>query len=468
MVFSSLLFLLLFLPVTIILYYIVPKRLKNLFLLIASLIFYAWGEPRYIILMLFTTIYIWALTLLLEKFKKKGKDNWAKVVMIFCVVFSLGVLAYYKYFGFLVDNLPFLRNTSLSKSSPSLPIGISFYTFQALSYVIDVYRGDVKAQKNWIHFAMYISLFPQLIAGPIVRYTDIESQLEQRTFCFDNMYQGIIRFIIGLGKKVLLANQIGVLWDTISTMTTMSTVSAWLGAIAFFFQIYFDFSAYSDMAIGLGNMLGFHFTENFHYPYESKSITEFWRRWHITLGTWFREYVYIPLGGNRKGKARLVLNLFVVWSLTGLWHGADWQFLLWGVYYFVFLVIEKFFLLPKMKKWPDVIKHVYTILIVILGWVMFACDDIQTAGLFYKAMFGIGVPVVDSTAIYYLMSNIVLLVILCIGATELPKRIVMAITNRMDASHKEWLTNCVAYLILLLAIAFLVADSYNPFLYFRF
>lgn len=467
MVFSSLLFLLLFLPVTVLLYYILPRG-KNFLLLVASLIFYAWGEPRYIILMLLTTIYIWALTLLLDLFKRQGKNGLAKLVMVLCVIFSLGVLAYYKYFGFLIENLPFLKNVISSKASPALPIGISFYTFQALSYVIDVYRGNVKVQKSWINFAMYISLFPQLIAGPIVRYSDVEAQLEKRTLCLENIYQGIMRFIIGLGKKVLLANQIGMLWDEISSMGSMSTVSAWLGAIAFFFQIYFDFSAYSDMAIGLGKMLGFDFTENFRYPYESKSITEFWRRWHITLGTWFREYVYIPLGGNRKGKARLVLNLFVVWSLTGLWHGADWQFLLWGVYYFVFLVIEKFFLLNKMEKWPVALRHVYTIFIVILGWVVFACDDIQTAGIFYKAMFGIGVKFVDSTALYYLASNVLLLVLLCIGSTELPKRIACKVRNRMDSTRVELLDNCVAFVILLLSIAFLVADSYNPFLYFRF
>ena len=461
MVFSSLLFLTLFLPITTAAYYLLPGKGKNLLLLVVSLLFYAWGEPVHIFLMLLTTVYTWALSLLLEKFR--DRPGIAKLLLILCLVFSLGTLGYYKYSGFLMNAL---GNTNFR--APALPIGISFYTFQTLSYVIDVYRGDVKAQKSWVNFAMYISFFPQLIAGPIVRYTDVEAQLDNRTHSRKNMYRGIRRFTMGLGKKVLLANQIGLLWDTLSGAAHLSMMGAWLGAIAFSLQIYFDFSAYSDMAIGMGQIFGFEFPENFRYPYLSGSVTEFWRRWHITLGTWFREYVYIPLGGNRKGKRRLLLNLLIVWSLTGLWHGADWQFLLWGVYYFAFLALEKFFLLEKMEKWPSFLRRLYTILVVILGWVLFACKDIGPAGNFYKAMLGIGVPLVDNTALFQLSNYALLLPILLVGATDLPKRCAGLLRQHIRPALFEKLTYGACILTTWVCVAFLVADSYNPFLYFRF
>lgn len=466
MVFSSLLFLTLFLPLTLIFYYLLPERFKNVLLLVVSLVFYAWGEPTHIILMLVTTVYIWFLTMMMERYIHQGKIGIARILMVLSLIFSLGTLAYYKYFGFILENLPFLQKLALE--APALPIGISFYTFQALSYVIDVYRGDVKAQKSWVNFAMYISFFPQLIAGPIVRYSDVQNQLKHRNHSVKNCYFGTIRFTMGLAKKVLLANQIGRLWEQISSMHQLSTIGAWLGAVAFALQIYFDFSAYSDMAIGLGRMFGFHFPENFRYPYESKSITEFWRRWHMTLGTWFREYVYIPLGGNRKGKARLVMNLFVVWALTGLWHGAAWQFLFWGIYYFVFLTMEKFFLLRWMEKWPGVVQRIYTLLVVVVGWVMFACPNFGTAWNFYKAMLGIGVPFADQSALFALTGNALLLVILVLGATELPKRYARRIRCAMKPACFEWLSYGTAVILLWGSIAFLVADSYNPFLYFRF
>ena len=469
MVFSSLLFLTIFLPVTIILYYLIPKKYdkaKNILLLVVSFIFYGWGEPVHIILMIITTLYIWLLTRLMEKRKAEGKNGEAKLLLVLCLVFSLGLLAYFKYFGFIVENVSFLQGMNLPK--PLLPIGISFYTFQALSYVIDVYRGNVKAQKSWINFAMYISLFPQLIAGPIVRYADIETQLEHREYSADKMFEGVTRFIIGLGKKVLLANQIGMIWDEISSLSTLTTLSAWTGAIAFALQIYFDFSAYSDMAIGLGKMFGFQFVENFNYPYKAQSITDFWRRWHMTLGTWFREYVYIPLGGNRVSKPRHIFNLFVVWALTGLWHGAAWQFVLWGLYYFLFLVIEKYGLLKFMEKWPAFLRHAYSLIVVLLGWVMFACDDLSMAGSFYKAMFGIGVQFADSTAIFYLLSNILTFIVLIVGATDIPKRFVMLLKRKFTAIQFERLSYVGLVLILCVSFAFLVADSYNPFLYFRF
>lgn len=437
-------------------------------LLVASLIFYAWGEPVYILLMLLTTLYIWFFTILMDKAMQKKQHGKAKGLFIVCVIFSLGVLGFYKYTDFVLDIFPIIEKTFGTMETPSLPIGISFYTFQVLSYVIDVYRGDVKVQKNWINFAMYISLFPQLIAGPIVRYIDVEQQLEKRPIDWKEIYDGILRFIVGLGKKVLLANQAGLIWNEILELDTLSVMSAWIGAFAFFFQIYFDFSGYSDMAIGMGKMLGFHFTENFDYPYESKSITEFWRRWHMTLGTWFREYVYIPLGGNRKGKARMIFNSFVVWMLTGLWHGAAWQFVLWGIYYFVFLAIEKLGWIKYLRKLPKIMQHFYTILIVVIGWVMFACDNMGIATEYYKAMFGMNGVVLDDSALFYLYNNGILFLILCIGATAFPKKLYLEMKKRVKPQYLEAVATIGSVMILWISAAFLIADSYNPFLYFRF
>ena len=464
MVFSSLLFLTIFLPVTVGLYYLLPNKARNYLLLAVSLVFYAWGEPTHIFIMLVTTIYIWALGLLLKRSMEQGKKNLSKLYLILALIFSLGTLIYFKYTGFLVSNIPFLENTGFE--SIALPIGISFYTFQALSYIIDVYRGDVKAQKSWVNFSMYISLFPQLIAGPIVRYSDIENQLKNRDTSFPRMFKGIRRFTLGLGKKVLLANQIGIIWETLSGNGTV--LGAWIAAIAFAFQIYFDFSAYSDMAIGLGNLFGFDFTENFRYPYESDSITEFWRRWHMTLGTWFREYVYIPLGGNRHGLPRQILNLLIVWFLTGFWHGAAWQFILWGLFYFVFLSAEKLFLLKLLKKLPSFIRHGYALLVVLLGWVLFAYADVTAAGNMYKAMFGIGAPLADQTAIFTLVSSLLLLVICIIGCTRLPKTVAEWLESKVGATAFSVITYVVIGLVLVASVAFLVSDSYNPFLYFRF
>ena len=466
MVFSSLLFLTIFLPVTVGLYYLLPKKARNLLLLAVSLVFYAWGEPTHIFVMLITTAYIWAFGLAVAKAKEQGKQAVAKFFLILTLVLSLGTLVFFKYTGFLVSTMPFLEGTALGQLNIALPIGISFYTFQALSYIIDVYRGDVKSQKSWVNFAMYISLFPQLIAGPIVRYADVESQMEDRPFSFNNLFLGIQRFVLGLGKKVLLANQIGVLWETMAGNSTV--LGAWLGAVAFAFQIYFDFSAYSDMAIGLGRMLGFEFTENFNYPYQSASITEFWRRWHMTLGTWFREYVYIPLGGNRRGKLRQILNLLVVWFLTGFWHGAAWQFILWGLFYFVFLAAEKLFLLKPLQKAPGAVRHVYALVVVLLGWVLFACEDIGAAGRMYGAMFGIGVPLADEKALFYLGGSVVMLIICTVAATRLPKCLAQKLESKLPATAFQYIRYGVILAVLLVSMAFLVADSYNPFLYFRF
>ena len=466
MVFSSLLFLTIFLPVTVGLYYILPKRARNFLLLAVSLVFYAWGEPLHIFIMLVTTLYIWILGLLMARAKEREHKGLARLWLILSLVFSLGTLVFFKYTGFIVSNLPFLQGTALEGLRPALPIGISFYTFQALSYIIDVYRGDIKAQKSWVNFAMYISLFPQLIAGPIVRYKDVEHQIEVRENSFEKMAQGIQRFVLGLGKKVLLANQIGALWETLSGGT--SVLGAWGAAIAFAFQIYFDFSAYSDMAIGLGKMFGFDFTENFRYPYQSGSITEFWRRWHITLGVWFREYVYIPLGGNRKGKGRQLLNLLIVWFLTGFWHGAAWQFILWGLYYFVFLAAEKLFLLKPLQKVPGVVRHGYALLVILLGWVLFACEDVASAGNLYLAMAGVGVPLADSAAMFYIAGSGVLLLICAVGATQLPKLLAQKLETVLPERAFGYVGYGVIAVVVLLSMACLVSDSYNPFLYFRF
>jgi len=466
MVFSSLFFLTIFLPVTVSLYYILPGKAKNFLLLAVSLIFYAWGEPSHIVVMVITTGYIWIFGLVVENALQKGKKGLAKLFLVLTLILSLGTLVFFKYTGFLVENVSFLQDTALADIAPALPIGISFYTFQALSYIIDVYWGNVKAQRSWFNFTMYISLFPQLIAGPIVRYSDVEGQIENREHSFEKIFQGIWRFCIGLGKKVLIANQIGAVWETLSGNGTV--LGAWVAALAFMFQIYFDFSAYSDMAIGLGRMLGFDFTENFRYPYQSDSITEFWRRWHITLSTWFREYVYIPLGGNRKGKARQILNLFIVWFLTGFWHGAAWQFLFWGLYYFVFLVLEKLFLYKALQKLPAFLRHVYTLVIVLFGWVVFACTDLDAALGMYRTMLGFGGVFADPAAWFFLAGAAVLLVICAIGSTEAPKKLAAWVETKLPASVAPYVRYAVAVVLLLICMAFLVADSYNPFLYFRF
>lgn len=373
MVFSSIVFLCIFFPAVILCYYLCPKSLRNLFLLLASLLFYAWGEPKYILIMLFSTVFDYCNGRLLEYFEVKKKNTSGRIILIISVVGNLGILCFFKYTDFILTSFSSLTNSEFPLLNLTLPIGISFYTFQTMSYTIDVYRGNIKAQHSLISFGMYVCMFPQLIAGPIVRYSDVAQEVDERKTSFSLCASGMQRFLLGLGKKVLLANQIGALWDEISSLNAsdLSMSLAWLGAFAFTFQIYFDFSGYSDMAIGLGEMFGFHFPENFRYPYESKSITEFWRRWHITLSSWFREYLYIPLGGSRRGTIRQILNLFAVWSLTGLWHGAGWNFILWGLYYFTLLVIEKLFLHKLLNHLPSVLQHIYALFWIVIGWVIF-------------------------------------------------------------------------------------------------
>ena len=469
MVFSSLTFLFLFFPIVIGVYYLCPRALRNLWLLAASLLFYAWGEPVYIRLMVASILFNYLCGLGVAALQKREKKGIAKALLILCVVGNIGALGVFKYADLLIGTINGIAGSHLALLELALPIGISFYTFQALSYVIDVYRGTVAAQKNPITFGTYIALFPQLIAGPIVQYKTVEEQLSCRRETAAQFAAGIGRFTIGLGKKVLIANQVGALWDTVSALpqAQLAAGTAWLGALAFTFQIYFDFSGYSDMAIGLGKMLGFEFLENFDYPYLSRSITEYWRRWHISLGTWFREYVYIPLGGNRHGLSRQILNLIIVWGLTGLWHGASWNFLLWGLYYGVILIVEKVWLLRPLQKAPAAVQHLYSLLLIILGWIIFALTDFSAIGGYFAALFGAHGGL-DSSTMYLLTSNLILLVIAGFASTRLPAKLAAGFVQRLTPAGQT-AVKCIFYTgVLLMCIAFLVGDSYNPFLYFRF
>lgn len=472
MVFSSLLFLFRFLPAVLILYFIVPKRFRNLVLLLVSLIFYAWGEPKYVFLMLFSILITYLGGFMVDRFRSSGDEKKAKISMIVTVALALSLLGFFKYADFVIETVNRIGHTDIDLLRLSLPIGISFYTFQTISYVIDVYRGDARVQKNIISYGAYVTMFPQLIAGPIVRYSTIDEQLRTRRESAEEFAGGAERFVVGLGKKVLLANSAGALWDSIRVMdaSTMPALTAWLGIAAYTFQIYFDFSAYSDMAIGLGHMFGFRFLENFNYPYQAKSVTEFWRRWHISLGTWFREYVYIPLGGNRVSRARFIRNIMIVWMLTGIWHGADWNFVLWGIYYGVLLLVEKLFLKKYLEKTPGWLQHVYTMFTVMIGWFIFTWNENESGFAYLKAMFGMGGGFADRGTVYLLYTNAILLVMLILGSTDLPAR--LAGLCRARIAGRDTLTTVVRCVFLtavfLLSTAYLVNASYNPFLYFRF
>ncbi len=466
MLFSSIPFLYYFLPAVLLLYFIAPKKLKNTVILLSSLFFYAWGEPKYVILMVASITIGYILGLLIEKFKGK---TLSKVFLAVSVIFSIGALGYFKYADFFIGNFNAVTGLSMPLLRIALPIGISFYTFQLLSYTIDVYRGDTPAQKNPITLAAYISLFPQLIAGPIVRYSDVALQLENRTHTFAKTSDGIRRFILGLSKKILIANALGELCDIFRDSEDKSVLFFWLYAIAFTLHIYFDFSGYSDMAIGLGKIMGFNFMENFNYPYISKSVTEFWRRWHMSLGSWFRDYVYIPLGGNRVSKPRQFFNILVVWLLTGFWHGAEWNFPVWGLYFAVLLLIEKSFLLEKLKK-SKVISHIYVMLLVIISFVIFNADGMGQAFSDLSGMFGFaGLPAVSGEVIYYLKSYLLVIMIAIIGATPLPKKLIEKIREK-DTGNKviNVIEPVVCIILFVMITAYLVDGSFNPFLYFRF
>lgn len=466
MVFSSTIFLCVYLPLVLLGYYICPKKGRNLFLLIVSLVFYAWGEPKYVFLMIFSILVNYIFGRLMDK--NRGRQKRMKLLLVLSVVIDIGLLSVFKYTDFIITNVNAIFGSSFDLLNIALPIGISFYTFQAMSYTIDVYRNDVRVQKNLIDFGMYITMFPQLIAGPIVRYADVQDQLAERSVTTADFSEGVMRFVVGLGKKVLLANQMGAVWSEIYALGgDVSALMAWTGAIAYTFQIYFDFSGYSDMAIGLGRMFGFKFPENFRYPYQSVSITDFWRRWHITLSTWFKEYLYIPLGGNRRGLARQALNLLIVWSLTGFWHGAGWNFVMWGLYYFVILFIEKLFLLKALDKLPKLFRHVYALLLIVIGWVIFASDDVGVLLPYLGSMFGAN-GAVGGMDVYTLFTKAVLLIICCVASTELPKRLFLSATGAMNEKAAFTIKSVMTIALLALSMILLIGDSYNPFLYFRF
>lgn len=468
MLFSSIVFLFTFLPVVLILYYLLPVRFRNVILLLASLVFYAWGEPVYLFLMLLSILFNYFSGLDIARNLQDKRA--AKRSLVFNLIINLAVLGFFKYEGFVLDTLNGILPVHISYHALPLPIGISFYTFQILSYIIDVYRGNVKVQTNLPNFALYVTMFPQLIAGPIVQYADVDEQLASREISRTKFGEGSMYFIRGLAKKVLLANTSGMIFTEVSGLAkdNIAVMTAWLGAFAYMFQIYFDFSGYSDMAIGLGKMFGFEFNMNFNYPYVSKSITEFWRRWHISLSSWFRDYVYIPLGGNRVSKIKHIRNLLIVWFLTGLWHGAAWNFVAWGLYYGVILIIEKYLLSPVLDRLPDVVRHIYSIVLVVIGWVLFFSSSFGQAAAYIRVMFGAGAHgFADRESMYLLTSNLILWLILIFGSTPL-----VHFRYEHMLRSKKWNTtiiNSVVYAALfIVCIAYLVTETYNPFLYFRF
>lgn len=464
MLFSSIPFLYYFLPCVLIAYFAAPQRVKNLVLLISSLVFYGWGEPVYVVLMLVSIAVAYFAGLQIEKAEKAKK--W---VMLTGVTIALSFLLYFKYTDFFIENVNRATGLSIPLLRLALPIGISFYTFQIVSYLIDVYRGTVAAQKNVIALAAYVTMFPQLIAGPIVRYADINAQLITRRHTLQGFSEGVRRFVLGLGKKVLIANSLGVLCDVFRQSGDLSVLYYWMYAVGFALQIYFDFSGYSDMAIGLGKIFGFDFLENFNYPFIAASITEFWRRWHMSLSSWFRDYVYIPLGGNRVSKAKWVFNLLMVWMLTGFWHGAEWNFILWGLYFAILLLFEKLLLLKQLRK-NRVLSHFYVLLTVLVSFVIFNASGLSNAWQDISSMFGgTGLPLVSPEALYYLRSYLILFLIAMVGATPLPKHTVLALQRTKPGKYLLSIAEpVVTILVLIVSTAYLVDGSFNPFLYFRF
>ena len=465
MVFSSILFMFIYLPIVLAVYYIVPARWRNLWLFIVNLVFYGWGEPVYILLMIFSICLNYVSGLLIGRYLPARRKE-AKGVLILNTVLNLALLFFFKYFDLVAETLSMIPGVDIPALGLTLPIGISFYTFQTMSYPIDVYRGDGHVQKNFIKFGTFVALFPQLIAGPIVRYKDIAQQLDERPESADQFAAGVERFVVGLGKKVLIANNVGMLWDVYANAPPgqLTFVGAWMAAVAFSLQIYFDFSGYSDMAIGLGRMLGFTFLENFNYPYISRSVTEFWRRWHISLGTWFRDYVYFPLGGNRKGLPRQLLNLLIVWALTGIWHGASWTFLFWGLYYAFFLFLEKMFLLKWLQK-HTVVGHIYTLLVAVSGWVIFQQTSVSQTAVFFRAMYGFGQGgFCCGQDLYYLAGFGAMLLIACVSCLPLGRDLF----NRLPQKARAVAAPVLLLAVLVISTAYLVDSTYNPFLYFRF
>lgn len=477
MVFSSLTFLFFgFLPITLIAYYLAPRRLKNAVILVSGLIFYAWGEPVYVLVLIASTLIDYTAGRIMDKFDKR--DRIRLTCLIVSIVMNLGLLCTFKYLGFAIDTLNSWFKLEIPDPKLPLPIGISFFTFQSMSYTIDLYRRKIKVQKNAVSFMAFVTLFPQIVAGPIVRYGDIQNEINERTITEKMLGGGISRFITGLGKKVLIANQIGELWNEVKALdySALSAVTAWLGILAFTFQIYFDFSGYSDMAIGLGKMMGFNFPENFDYPYMSKSVSEFWRRWHITLGAWFKSYVYIPLGGNKKGIARTVINLLITWLLTGIWHGASWNFALWGLYFGILIVIERLFLGRLLEKLPPFFGWLYTFVLVVFGWILF--DGVpqgaaelgsvfDRAFVYIRAMFGANGVFADDFSTRAFVNYGIMFAICIVGCTNTLKNIIELLKKKAP----RWVMYgypLVQTAVMLASVAFITTSTYNPFLYFNF
>lgn len=464
MVFSSLVFMFAYLPITLLAYYLVPRQGRNIFLFIVNLIFYGWGEPKLVLLMVFNIFFNYIGGWLVDKYRADAKKK--KLFLILTCVLDVGILAVFKYTGMITETLNMLPFLNIPELQISLPIGISFYTFQTMSYVIDVYRDDAPVSKNFINFGTYVALFPQLIAGPIVRYRDVAEQLVNRRETLEMFTKGVKLFMVGLAKKVIIANTMGTLTTNIfATTDENGVVGTWVGMIAYTFQIYFDFSGYSDMACGLGNMMGFEFLKNFNYPYIAKSITDFWRRWHISLSTWFKEYVYIPLGGNRKGVKRQILNLLIVWGLTGLWHGAAYNFVLWGLYYGLLLILEKFVLKKFLDRLPSFVQHIYTLFIIIIGWGLFYFTDVGQLGEFMVDLFNFGNGICGNQAFNLIMSNLPMLIIAAVASTPLATMLY----TRFEHTRFMWIPETLYCMgVLAVSTASLVNQSYNPFLYFRF
>ena len=463
-VFSSLVFMFAYLPITLLAYYLVPRQGRNIFLFIVNLIFYGWGEPKLVLLMVFNIFFNYIGGWLVDKYRADAKKK--KLFLILTCVLDIGILAVFKYTGMITETLNMLPFLNIPELQISLPIGISFYTFQTMSYVIDVYRDDAPVSKNFINFGTYVALFPQLIAGPIVRYRDVAEQLVNRRETLEMFTKGVKLFMVGLAKKVIIANTMGTLTTNIfATTDENGVVGTWVGMIAYTFQIYFDFSGYSDMACGLGNMMGFEFLKNFNYPYIAKSITDFWRRWHISLSTWFKEYVYIPLGGNRKGVKRQILNLLIVWGLTGLWHGAAYNFVLWGLYYGLLLILEKFVLKKFLDRLPSFVQHIYTLFIIIIGWGLFYFTDVGQLGEFMVDLFNFGNGICGDQAFNLIMSNMPMLIIAAVASTPLATMLY----TRFEHRRFMWIPETLYCMgVLAVSTASLVNQSYNPFLYFRF
>ena len=459
MVFSSLIFVFVFLPISIILYNLIDDKLKNLLLLSISLLFYAWGEPKYILLMIISIIFNYYIG---EKISKENNKKKKKTIFIIGLVLNIGIIFYFKYFNMIMNI--FIPGIEVNMNVSHIPVGISFYTFQTLSYLIDIYREKAKPQKNFILFALYITMFPQLIAGPIINYSDIEKQLYSRDVNFKKFDSGMKRFIKGLGKKVLLSNNLALIWKDIKLTPNdeLTTLMAWIGILSFTLQIYFDFSGYSDMAIGLGKIFGFDFKENFNYPYISKSISEFWRRWHISLGNWFKEYIYIPLGGSKVGRLKLVRNMLIVWSLTGFWHGASWNFVFWGLYFGVLILLEKFFIGRFLENCPKIIKHIYTMFFVIIGWVFFEFLNLSEAILYLKAMFGMSNGGFVNNNTLQLLNN-------CKWIFIISLLYAIPLKNKLEnLKLNSGFTNIYHFIIISISTIYMIASTYNPFIYFRF